>query len=379
MSGIIVHEWIEKFGGAEQVVDAMMDLYPDADMYCAWNDAPERYKGRRVVESVISRTPLRGKKALALPIMQATWRGMRSKAKYDWMLISSHAFAHHATFTGNNRYIPRLAYVHTPARYIWLPELDERGDSFFVRLVSQFLRPIDRRRAGELTAIAANSEFVKKRIMNTWGREATVIYPPVAVEEIGASTDAELTESELQELRGLPDQFLLGVSRFVSYKKLDMALRTGAITGMPVVLAGGGPELENLRKLGRELKVNVRFIMHPSTEMLRALYRATSLLVFPAIEDFGIVPVEAIAAGTPVLVSDVGGTTESIQDGVNGAHIHDWSDHQSIREAVAKVLTLDRDAVKDSAKHFSTQRFQNELDAWISESLQDIQAANGDK
>ncbi|GAA1408273.1 glycosyl transferase [Glutamicibacter uratoxydans] len=369
MSGAIVHEWIEEFGGAEKVVDSMMDLYPDADLWCAWNDAPGRYQGRNVFESPVAHTPLRGRKALALPFMPWAWRGMRTDVKYDWMLISSHAFAHHATFSGVNHDIPRLAYVHTPARYVWLPELDERGNSMIAKTVAGALRPLDRYRASSLSGIAANSKFIKDRIANSWGLESSVIYPPVDVSEISDFNENVLTPREQEFLLNLPSAFILGASRFVPYKKMDVVIRAGALSGLPVVLAGGGPELNRLKNLGIEMNIALTLIEEPSTNLLRALYRAASVLVFPAIEDFGIMPVEALASGTPVIVSNYGGTTETVINGINGAHIHDWRDDKEICNAVDSVLKLDAKVIKESATRFSAERFQSELDIWVRSSI----------
>src|SRR5690606_23178144 len=133
-----------------------------------------------VHETWLAHTPLRGHKALALPLMPAVWRSL-PRRDTDWVLTSSHLFAHHARFRGAAREAPRLVYAHTPARYIWAPDLDVRGDSIPARLVSRALMPLDRRRAQEPVAIAANSEFIAKRIALAWEREAEVIYPNVDV------------------------------------------------------------------------------------------------------------------------------------------------------------------------------------------------------
>ena len=95
MTGLIAHEWIEEVGGAERVLDSFVDMYPEADVYCLWNEAPQRYAQGKVLESPLARTPLRGRKALSLPLMPFVWRDM-PRGEYDWMLVSSHLFAHHA-------------------------------------------------------------------------------------------------------------------------------------------------------------------------------------------------------------------------------------------------------------------------------------------
>src|SRR5690606_27837847 len=185
--------------------------FPDADIQCLWDNAPHRFADRTVHETWLAKTPLRRHKALALPFTVGAWRGLPAENDYEWMLISSHLFAHHATLA--RRDVPKYVYVHTPARYIWNPELDERGSGFAVRAVSPMFQRIDRKRAQEATAIAANSAFVRDRIRLAWDRDATVIHPPVAVERILSQRDwrTQVTdEAERKTLDRLPTPFILG-------------------------------------------------------------------------------------------------------------------------------------------------------------------------
>ncbi|MDN4641988.1 hypothetical protein QCD70_17210 [Agreia sp. PsM10] len=144
--GVIVHEWVEKIGGSENVFQAMAESLPDADLLCLWNNAPERFPNRLVRESFLARTPLRGRKALALPILPFVWRGQQNH-DYDWALVSSHAFAQQVSFKNQKKDFRKLLYVYTPARYVWTPELDVRGSNALVRAASGPLKTIDRRRA----------------------------------------------------------------------------------------------------------------------------------------------------------------------------------------------------------------------------------------
>jgi hypothetical protein len=136
MSGIIVHEWLAPAGGSENVFGAIAEAFPDAERWCLWKES-----GRfdPVHETWLARTPLKGRKALALPVMPAVWRTL-PKRDADWVLTSTHLFAHHARFGGRAADAPKLVYAHTPARYIWVPELDARGDNLPARLVSRALK-----------------------------------------------------------------------------------------------------------------------------------------------------------------------------------------------------------------------------------------------
>lgn len=360
MPGIIVHEWVAPAGGSENVFEAIARAFPDAERWCLWNDSDRLAP---IHETVLARTPLKGHKALALPLMPTVWRHL-PRRDADWILASSHLFAHHARFGGPAREAPKLLYVHTPARYIWVPELDARGNSAPARLASRMLKPLDRKRAQEPVAIAANSAFIAQRIADTWEREAEVIYPNVDVARISA--EPQLSAKDEQLLEALPDQFILGFSRFVPYKRLDAAIDAGRVSGLPVVLAGGGDGEEALRAYADRVHPGkVHFSLNPSDALLSAILRRAAALVFAPIEDFGIIPVEAMAAGTPVLVNATGGAVESVVDGVTGAHVRDWSSDAELRSAVERAIACDAEACRERAQLFSADVFDRRIREFV--------------
>lgn len=363
---MLVHEWLSRTGGSENVFDAMVGAFPDADLLCLWNDVPGRYPGRDLRETWLARTPLRRSKAAALPAIIPTWRGRRPGG-YDWALVSSHMFAHHVSFADQPADFRKYVYVHSPARYLWNPELDARGRGILPRLVAPALRRLDRRRADEAVAVAANSEFVRERVRATWHRDADVVYPPVDVRRIsrtGRWADV-LGPSDAARLAALPDQFVLGASRFVPYKRLDLVIEAGELSGLPVVLAGAGPEERALRERGDRASVPVHLVRSPSDALLFALYQAALAFVFPAVEDFGIMPVEAMAAGTPVVVGPVGGARESVQDGVTGA-VAESTHPRALADAVERCASaVPADCVR-RAERFGGDVFERELRAWVS-------------
>ncbi len=367
-AGLIVHEWLEQRGGAEQVVDAMREAFPDAGLVALWNDAPGKY--RDVHESWLAHTPLRRYKAVSLPVQPWVWRSVLPPMQVDWLLVSSHLFAHHVDIrTPSGERVPKFVYAHTPARYIWTPELDGRGRSLPARAGSMLFRPIDRMRAQEAVEIAANSQFVRERIARAWHRDAKVIYPPVSVEYINSVADwrERLSGDELRELEALPAGFILGASRFVPYKRLDWVIRAGDAVGLPVVIAGGGPEEEHLRAIAAEARVPVRFVSRPSTPMLYALYQAAQVFVFPAVEDFGIMPVEAQALGTPVVTTSMGGATESHIEGITGVSAAQ-DDLPSLVAALQTAADLrDTEAMREEADRFSRGRFRAQVKEWMGE------------
>ncbi|MDT0156414.1 glycosyltransferase [Microbacterium sp. ARD32] len=375
MSGILVHEWLARHGGSENVFEVLARVFPDAERFCLWDDSDGRFPG--VQETMLARTPLRHSKAAALPFMPAVWRHLPER-QADWVLCSSHLFAHHARFAGPARTAPKLVYAHTPARYVWTPELDGRGSGLAARAVSSLLKPIDRQRAAEPVAIAANSAFVAQRIADTWQREATVIHPPVDVSGIVAAAAHHPTAQhpaaqhpaaqhpdDAAALAALPSQFLLGVSRFVPYKRLDRVIEAGRASGLPVVLAGSGPEEARLRESAKA-HGDVLFIRDPSPALLAQLYRRALALVFPAVEDFGIMPVEAMAAGTPVVANAVGGTAETVIDGVTGALVAGWG-RDELADAVERAAGAASDACVARAFEFDTPVFETRIAQWVAE------------
>ncbi|SDT34049.1 glycosyltransferase [Microterricola viridarii] len=371
MAGLIAHEWIEAHGGSENVLEAIASLYPDADIVTPWNNAPHRFPDRDVHELWLAKSPLRGKKAHSVPFLTMAWRSAVPKhLDYDWVISSSHLFSHHVLPRGRSEGVPKLVYAHTPARYIWTPELDERGNSLPARLLSPALRRIDRHRAAEATAIAGNSAYVADRIRDAWGVEATVIHPPVEVAKLQSVLEwAALTTPEEQGmLAGLPREFVLGASRFIPYKRLDLVIAAGSKAGLPVVLAGGGPENARLRALAAEAAVPVHFVDSPSSALLYALYQAATVYVFPPVEDFGIMPIEAIAVGTPVVGSWIGGSAETITEGVSGVHF-EAPDADSLARAIAAAAALDTEACRAESAKFSREAFNARFTSWVDASL----------
>ena len=365
MTGLIVHEWIARSGGSENVLQAMSNTFPESDIFCLWNDAPHRFEHRSVKESVLARTPLRKNKAAALPFMPKVWSGISLDA-YDWTLVSSHLFAHHVGSKANRNDGRIFAYIHTPARYIWTPELDKRGQSMATRLVSPFFKRLDQRKAADGTTFAANSVFIRERIQTTWQQEAVVIYPPVAVRRLQSEESWKnvLSDSDSEIFARLPREYVLGASRFVSYKQLENVISAGESTGIPVVLAGAGPEEEFLREVAARASVPVHFVLSPTDALLYALIQNAQVFVFPPIEDFGIMPVEAMALGTPVIVNSVGGAAESVNALDGGTAVESFQGAE-IAAAVGTAIAKNMTQAKQKAEMFSEESFSKNLREWM--------------
>lgn len=369
MRGLIVHDWIERHGGAEQVLDEIALTFPDAPIACLWSDAPDRFDEARVHESWLARSPLRRRKALATPFMLAAWRHLHLDA--DWLLCSTHLFAHHAQLSAGKNPKPKLLYTHTPARYIWTPELDVRGKTLVARVASTVYRPIDRNRAQEASGVLANSHFVRDRIFSAWGMDAEVLHPPVDVQTI--ESRAALTPPEWLTLNSLPEIFVLGASRFVPYKQLERVIDFANSVGVEAVIAGKGPHEDALRKYARQSSVSITFVIEPSDSLLAHLYARATAFIFPPIEDFGIMPVEAMAAGTPVVAINRGGSAESVVNGKTGVLISDFG-VENARKSWEVLLEISPENCRERAADFSAEKFRSSLRLWVDWKLDDVVA-----
>ncbi len=362
---LLNHEWIAAVGGSENVFRQMLNALPEADALCLWNEVPQSFD-RLVMESTLATSPLRSRKSLALLRMPDAWRRV-DLSGYDTVLSSSHAFGHHLATRAVREGRRGFAYVHTPARYVWAPEVEVRGQSLPARVVSPYLRTIDRRMTDSRVGLAANSRYIRERIAKSWGMDARVIYPAVAVEQLQAVTSwrDELSSVESAFFDGLPSGgFVLGASRLVGYKNLEASIDVGNAIGMPVVIAGLGPHESELRAYATGAKVPVHFVGGVSNALLRALFEAATVYVFMSIEDFGIMPVEAMALGTPVIVNEVGGASESVT-ACGGGVSADPRSAASLKTAADAALSCDTELMAIRTRAFGELRFQREIVEWI--------------
>ena len=355
----VVHEWVAARAGAEQVFEALAGAWPGADLYALSRapGVPLELGGRPLGTTALDHPLTRDRRAATLPLMPLAWRALgrgRAHEGYDLVVTSHHAFA-----AANRLARPggvHLAYVHTPARYVWSPELDGRGASPLLVPARRLLAGVDRRAAARLTAVAANSREVAARVERFWGREATVVHPPVDVDRFApAAGDRDLLD--------LPAGYLLALGRFVPYKNHALVVDVAERLRRPAVLAGAGPLAPALRERAATASVPVAVVEGPGDEQVRELLRRASALVFPTFEDFGLVPVEAMASGTPVVALARGGAAETVLDGVTGALVADHHPH-AYAEAVARAEACSPARCTRRARGFGPQRFREELTAW---------------
>lgn len=334
MKSALLHYWLTNVRGGEKVLAALARLLPDADIF-SHAYLPQcmegLFDGRRVKETFVSRLPLgRAHPQMYLPLMPLASKSLKLD-DYDLVVSSESGPIKGIRRRAGQRHI---CYCHTPMRYLWDCWDEYYRDSGLVgkvamRLFTPGLRRADLRSAEAVDVFVANSAFVAERIRRIYGRDAIVVHPPVDVAFFSSSAESA------SDARAQAEPYYLYAGATVKYKRLDLAQ-------------------EACRRLGRRLVVAAGV----TNEELRSLYANARALLFPGIEDFGIVPVEAQAAGTPVIAFGRGGALETVIDGESGLFFNE----QTV-EALAGAIeefesrTWSREACRKSAARFAPDVF----------------------
>lgn len=359
----IIHYWLVTMRGGERVVEALLDLYPEADVFTHVADPSAispRIAARLKGTTFVGRIP--GARRLyqkLLPLMPLALERL-DLSEYDLVISSEGGPA--------KGVLPRadalhVCYCHSPMRYLWvMPE------GYLAELPAP-LRPLaawllHRLRIWDVTTAArvdhfiANSATVSKRIRRFWRRDSIVVHPPVDLARFEVAPDG-------------PEDAYLFASQLVGYKRADIAVRAFAGSERTLIVAGEGPELAALRRIATP---NVRFVGRVTDEQLAVLYARCRALVFCAEEDFGIVPLEAMACGRPVIAFGRGGVRETVVDGVTGLFFHAQT-ADSLRATLdrfeAMEARFDPAAIRLHAEGFGRERFAREIgaliDRWLDE------------
>ncbi|HUO84914.1 MAG TPA: glycosyltransferase [Thermoanaerobaculia bacterium] len=344
----VIHDWLTGMRGGERVLEAIVDLFPSAEIFTLFHfegSVSSAIESHRIHVSPLQPAASRVRNyRLLLPFYPAALAAW-DFSRFDLLVSSSHCVAKGAAATG----VPHVSYCHTPMRYVW-----DRFDDYFpprkplLRLAGSTLAPALRRwdvaTAAGVDRFIANSSFVSDRIRRFYQREADVVHPFV---------DPAFFRVPVQEERG---DFHLLVSALVPYKKVELAIEAAALEGFRLVIAGGGPLLETLRKDAPE---NVRLTGKVTEEELIGLMGEARSLLIPGVEDFGIVALEAMALGTPVIARALGGVADSVIGGETGI-LMEQEGAEAIVDAVREVEARDwnRSSLRSRAMEFSRTRFQ---------------------
>lgn len=357
----VVHEWLSARAGSEILFEELARPFPQADVFALTrtDGVDFDFDRRRVNTSPLDHFDVvRDRRAVSLPLMPFAWRSIR-REPYDVVITSSHAFAREFFKPGHDGV--HCNYVHAPMRYAWNPELDGRGQILGAvgSAARHWLKRQDLSSVEGVDTFAANSREVAARINEFYDREACVIHPPVDVEYFNEE------ESSCGD-------YLLTASRWIPYKRLDLAIDVAAALDMPLTIAGSGPEGDALRsKAERVHPTGVTFVDQPERDELRSLMANAAAFIFPPHEDFGIIAVEAQAAGTPVVALEAGGALDTVLDGVTGALAIDQSPDAFI-QATRRCLDIDASAAacRQHADDFSASRFRSKIGEWVLDAVE---------
>ncbi len=361
----VVHEWLTARAGSELCFERIAGIWPDADLYAlSWDPSVEFDVGGRDIRTTVIDRPTRSPRGRAalLPVMWAAFRSMQVP-EYDLVVTSSHAFSR-AFPVGSAVHV---SYTYTPMRYVWFPEIDTRGAGAVMAPARHAMQKLDLRFAQGVHEFAAISSFVADRIAQVYDREAEVIFPICDTEFFMPGAD----EHDTTVTTMCDEPFLLSVGRFVPYKRHDLAIELGARLGITAVIAGSGPELTRLRRLAeRHSGARVVFVEAPSRELIRALYRRAAFTLFPALEDFGIVPVESLASGTPVLALDAGGARDTVPREVGERSAS--TELEELVESAERLLgrEITAEVCREWSRNFSPAVFDRRIREWTEAAIE---------
>ena len=363
----VVHEWLVDYSGSERVLEQLLTMFPNADLFAVVDFLPDDLRHfiqhKSAKTTFIQAFPLARKRYRSyLPFMPLAIEQL-DLSEYELILSSSHAVSK-GVLTGPDQL--HISYVHTPIRYAWDLQhqyLKESGlkrglKGWLARWILHKIRLWDMRTANGVDAFVANSWFIARRIRKTYRREATVVYPPVDV--------AGFT------LREQKDDFYLTASRMVPYKKVDLIVE--AFSKMPqnkLVVIGDGPDFDKVKlKAGG----NVTLLGYQNSEVLRDYMQRAKAFVLAAEEDFGIAPVEAQACGTPVIAFGKGGALETVRGLDHKSPTGLFFLEQTVPaliEAVERFETQNfiPSVCRENALRFAPERFREELKAVIEKEL----------
>ncbi|MEI6477924.1 MAG: glycosyltransferase [bacterium] len=358
----LVHDFIFTYGGAERVLAIFHELYPDAPIYTLFAEpeiVAKHYPKATIVTSFLQKSRLRRWPPLMLGMMPRAVESFDFTG-FDVVLSSSGAFSH-GVITGPETI--HLCYCHTPMRYAWdwhNEYLGERGLTKFPsgilsRALLSRLRLWDKVSASRVDRFLCNSGVVASRIKKFYRQDATVVYPPI---------DTVNLDYAKVELKTPERPYAISASRLTPNKRIDRVIRGCALAKIPLVIAGGGSQREELEKVAKEAGGEVTFAGYVSEDEKRSLIANASCFIFSAEDDFGIGPAEALAMGVPLITLKRGGIQEVVQEGVNGLFFKEATP-EAISEVLAKFLkegvSGDRKHIRESVLNLSEEHFRNQI------------------
>ncbi|HXF68222.1 MAG TPA: glycosyltransferase [Thermoflexus sp.] len=347
----LVHDWLNQVGGAEAVLEALVETFPSAPIYTsiyARDRMPAHYRSWKIHTTWLDAMPfIHRYHQLYLPLYPLAFDGLNLSG-YDVVISNKSGFCH-GVITGTST--AHLCYCLTPTRYVWAYEEYIAREGLpgparrLLRPVITALRIWDRIAADRVDAFIAISREVADRIRKFYRRPSIILHPPVDVERFQPSSRTE-------------DYFLI-VSRLIPYKRIDLAIEAFNRLKLPLLIVGDGRDRKRLERMAGP---TIRFLGRVPAEQLPDLYARCRAFVFPGVEDFGIAPVEAMAAGRPVIAFAAGGALDTVIEGVTGVFFREPVP-ESLAEAVRRFedIRFDPSVIRRHAERFDKRMFQEKI------------------
>lgn len=369
MKVAIVHDYIKEYGGAERVLEAICEIYPDAPIYTAFCDknssAYAHFKNKKIISSWFNFLPFAGKLASPLRFLTPMIWGSFNFKNYDVIISSASwyitkGFGNPSASSGLKPV--EICYCHTPPRWLYGYTTSVNFQKYalvkiYAAIVGHFLRLYDFKRAQKVNYFIANSKEVKARIQKFYRRDSTVIYPPVNLFDSGSKSN----------LKDLGDYYFI-VSRIVGAKGLDLAVEAALRSGFKLKIAGApAGYYSEYKNLVEKSKGKVEFLGQVTDSELAKLYKgAKAFFALSKDEDFGITPVESMSFGTPVIAFNGGGYKETIIDGKTGVLFDEYS-VDGLITAIKKFekMKFDSAEIQKHAQNFSKDRFKKEIENFV--------------
>jgi len=362
----LVHDYLNQYGGAEKVLEAFLEIFPDAPIYTLLYDrkiVDKFFSGKKIKTSFLQKIPFIRKHHRLFPPLMPLAVERLDLSEYDIVLSDSAAFGKGIITKPDTLHV---CYCHTPIRYAWddshkyIREFSmKKIAKFFVPIFMNYLRLWDREAAYRVDRFICNSAFVAQRIKKYYKQESEVIHPPVDMENFGLPDN----KSGVYPAKG-GTSFLM-VGRLLPYKRFDMAIEAFNKLELPLKIIGNGPEMKKLKKMANW---NIEFLGEKNNQELKKYYQECRALIFPQEEDFGIVALEAMACGRPVIAYGGGGALESVLGGKTGV----FFDEQMIESLIGAVkrfegLKFDSKEIYQHALKFNKENFKKKIKEFIDE------------
>jgi len=367
MKVAIIHYWLVSMRGGEKVIESLCELFPQADIYThVYNpdNISDIIKQHKIQTTFISKLPFAKRYYKTyFPLMPVALEQLDLR-DYD-LIISSESGPAKGIITSPTSL--HISYVHTPMRYLWDMYPDYRKSAGFLKRllmppIMHYLRMWDVSTASRIDAFITNSHYVKQRVKKYYRRAATVIHPPVEIDKFQISDKTE--------------DFYLMVGQLVRYKKTEVAVEAFNRMKKKLVIIGEGEHFSEIRKIAGD---NILLKNRQPFEIIKEYYSKCKALIFPGIEDFGIVPVEAMASGRPVIAFGKGGALETVVEGVTGMFFKEQTPEcliETVEKFETNINDFNSEQIRTYAKKFSKEIFQNKMNGFINKAISEQQSAN---